>query len=104
MGGDGFLALLERLFQDAVVAPLGRVIFFDVAFWSDDVDVPLVVLWLIIGAVYSTLRFRFVNLTLWESAEHIAAVHDERFHELVSRPELDGFTAHPGIYEIISEG
>ena len=49
-------------------------------------------------------RFRFVNIAVWESAEHIKAAHDERFRELISRPELDGITAHPGIYEIISEG
>ncbi|MFI5891125.1 antibiotic biosynthesis monooxygenase family protein [Actinoplanes sp. NPDC051513] len=49
-------------------------------------------------------RFRFVNVTLWESAEHIAAAHDERFRELLSHPALNEITAHPGIYEVISEG
>ncbi len=49
-------------------------------------------------------RFRFVNVTLWESAEHIMAAHDERARELLSRPELDVVTAHPGIYKLISEG
>ena len=61
MEGTGFLAWLEALFQ-GFVASLESVIFFDVAFWSDTADVPLVVLWLMIGAVYCTLRFRFVNL------------------------------------------
>jgi AGCS family alanine or glycine:cation symporter len=62
MAEDGFLAQLERLFQAGVVAPLDRVIFFDVAFWSDTVDVPLVVLWLMLAALYFTVRFQFVNL------------------------------------------
>ncbi|HVH19399.1 MAG TPA: alanine/glycine:cation symporter family protein [Myxococcota bacterium] len=61
MEGTGFLAWLEALFQ-GFVASLESVIFFDVAFWSDTANVPLVVLWLMIGAVYCTLRFRFVNL------------------------------------------
>jgi AGCS family alanine or glycine:cation symporter len=61
MEGTGFLAWLEALFQ-GFVASLESVIFFDVAFWSDTANVPLVVLWLMIGAVYCTLRFQFVNL------------------------------------------
>jgi len=57
----GLLSQLEGLFQAAVVDPIEAVIFFDVAFWTDRVDVPLVVLWLILGASYFTLRFQFVN-------------------------------------------
>ncbi|WP_460525576.1 antibiotic biosynthesis monooxygenase family protein [Flindersiella endophytica] len=55
-------------------------------------------------AASADARFRFVNVTLWESAEHIEAAHDEHFRELVTRPEMNGITAHPGIYEVISEG
>jgi AGCS family alanine or glycine:cation symporter len=61
-GTDGFVRLLEQIFTGWVVAPLEAVIFFDVAFWSADVQVPLVVLWLIIGATWFTLRLQFVNL------------------------------------------
>jgi AGCS family alanine or glycine:cation symporter len=57
----GFLSQLESLFQAWVVGPVEWVIFFDVAFWSEQVSVPLVVLWLIIGATFFTLRFQFVN-------------------------------------------
>ena len=61
---------LESLFSSAVVAPLSAVIFFDVAFWSDSVHVPLplVVLWLILGAVFFTLRFQFVNFRAFRHA------------------------------------
>jgi AGCS family alanine or glycine:cation symporter len=62
MQSTGFLALLEALFQNGIVGPLSKIIFFDVAFWTDEADVPLVVLWLIVGAVYCTVRFQFVNL------------------------------------------
>jgi len=62
---SGFLSGLEALFRDWVVDPLTRVIFFDVAFWDAPgdagVQVPLVVLWLILGATFFTLRFQFVN-------------------------------------------
>jgi AGCS family alanine or glycine:cation symporter len=64
---EGFLGQIEALFSTWVVDPLRAVIFFDVAFWDDaagdpGVQIPLVVLWLIIGATYFTLRFQFVSL------------------------------------------
>ena len=55
----GFLGQLESFFSTVVVGTLSKIIFFDVAFWTDSADVPLVVLWLIIGAVYCTVRFSF---------------------------------------------
>jgi AGCS family alanine or glycine:cation symporter len=64
-GSEGFLGLLEAAFADWIVGPLSAVIFFDVAFWDDGsgdaVQLPLVVLWLIVGAVFFTLRFQFIN-------------------------------------------
>jgi len=69
---DGFLNLLERLFAGYLVKPLSAVIFFDVAFWDnasgDAVQIPLVVLWLILGAIFFTLRFQFVNLRAFRHA------------------------------------
>jgi AGCS family alanine or glycine:cation symporter len=59
---QGFLPGLESVFSSFVVDPLSAVIFFDVAFFSDSVQVPLVVLWLIVGASWFTLRFHFVSL------------------------------------------
>jgi AGCS family alanine or glycine:cation symporter len=61
MEDTGFLGGLEAFFQ-VVVDALDKVIFLDVAFWTDAADVPLVVLWLALGALYFTLRFRFINL------------------------------------------
>jgi len=61
----GFLSLLELFFAEVVVKTLADVIFFDVAFWDDAsgdaIQVPLVVLWLILGALFFTLRFQFIN-------------------------------------------
>ena len=91
---DGFLRMLERLghavgpllgplerlfgqfeqfFGRWVVDPLSSVIFFDVWFWDDaspggGIVLPIVVLWLIIGATFFTLRFRFVNLRAFRHA------------------------------------
>ena len=73
---EGFLDALDRLevlFGLWVVDPLSAVIFFDVWFWDGapgepDVVLPIVVLWLILGATFFTLRFRFVNFRAFRHA------------------------------------
>jgi AGCS family alanine or glycine:cation symporter len=63
---QGFLSALDGLFQDFVVAPISSVLFFDLAFWdngqADEIQLPIVVVWLSCAALFFTLRFRFVNL------------------------------------------
>jgi AGCS family alanine or glycine:cation symporter len=59
---DQVLTLLEEVFLAYVVDPLSAVMFLDVAFFTHAFQVPLVVLWLVIGALFCTLRFQFVNL------------------------------------------
>jgi alanine or glycine:cation symporter, AGCS family len=55
-------------FMGAVDAGVGRVnavigafFFWDVAFWSETVTIPLVVLWLVLGAIFFTFQMRFIN-------------------------------------------
>ncbi|MEZ4334560.1 MAG: alanine:cation symporter family protein [Myxococcota bacterium] len=64
---ESLFSLVEQGFSNWVVAPLGRIIFFDLAFWDDAsgnaLEVPAVVAWLITGAVFFTFRFGFVNVT-----------------------------------------
>ena len=66
MDATGFWAQLDALFQTCIVAPLGAFFFFDLAFWDDAsgdaIRAPLVVVWLLFGAAYFTLRLRFVSL------------------------------------------
>ncbi len=63
---------LQAVFSDVVVAGLSRVVFFDVVFWDRPGDagvtIPLVVLWLVIGATFFTLRFNFANVRLFRHA------------------------------------
>jgi AGCS family alanine or glycine:cation symporter len=63
-----FLNRLEQWFASYVVDSIEAVIFFDVAFWDPDVTLPLVVLWLIFGATFFTLRFHFVNFRAFRHA------------------------------------
>lgn len=60
------LDAIDASFGSWVVGPMESVFFLDVAFWDNGTDgelkVPLVVLWLIIGAIFFTFRFSFINL------------------------------------------
>jgi AGCS family alanine or glycine:cation symporter len=60
-----WLSKLDVLFATLVVAPLSRVIFADLWFWDNgeagEVQLQAVVVWLVLGALFFTLRFQFVN-------------------------------------------
>jgi len=63
---ESVFSLVEAVFKEWVVDPIGATIFFDLAFWDDAtgdaLQVPAVVAWLIAGALFFTLRFQFVNV------------------------------------------
>ncbi|MEE3330790.1 MAG: amino acid carrier protein [Myxococcota bacterium] len=63
-----FLKSVEHAFSDYLVAPLGAVLFFDLAVWTDDYALPAVVVWLVLGAIFFTLRFQFVNFRAFRHA------------------------------------
>jgi alanine or glycine:cation symporter, AGCS family len=61
-------SVIERIFADWIVAPINDVIFFDLVFWDnapdaggDAIQLPIVVAWLVVGALFFTFRFQFVN-------------------------------------------
>jgi AGCS family alanine or glycine:cation symporter len=67
----GALDWLRAIFDRWVVAPLDSVIFFDLAFWDhpdQGMKLPLVVVWLMVAAVFFTLRFQFVNVRAFRHA------------------------------------
>lgn len=61
---EDLLTRFDVLFGRYVVEPLGKVIFFDLAFWDEPggVELPLIVLWLALGALFFTFRFGFINV------------------------------------------
>ncbi len=66
-GGIGaFLQSLDAGFGANVVGPIASVLFFDLAFWDNgqpgEIQLPFIVVWLIAGATFFTLRFSFINL------------------------------------------
>ncbi len=82
-----FAGQLGGLFESYVVKPLDAVIFFDLAFWLPDVSLPVVVVWLIIGAFYFTVRFQFVNFRAFRHA--IDCVRGR-----YTNPEAEGEISH----------
>ena len=58
-----------------MVEPLASVLFFDLAFWSDELTIPIVVAWLAFGAIFLTLRMGFVNLRAFRHAIFVVAGH-----------------------------
>jgi len=47
--------------------------FYDVMFWDPDHQLPLVVLWLILGAVFLTVRMGFINIRGFKHAIHVTS-------------------------------
>lgn len=64
----GFLGAIDAVFA-AIVAALEKIIFFDIA------GMPLVVLWLIIGAVFFTIQMKFVNFRAFKHAIDVVRGH-----------------------------
>ena len=61
----GALDAIDAAFGTYVVGPLAAVLFFDLVFWDDPetgLGLPFIVLWLILGATFFTLRMGFINL------------------------------------------
>jgi AGCS family alanine or glycine:cation symporter len=79
------LDAIDAKFGDWVVAPLATVLFFDLIFWDHPEggqNLPFIVLWLVLGAVFFTLRMGFINLRGLKHAVEITAgkydgEHDE---------------------------
>ena len=60
---------IDALFGRYIVDPIGTVIFFDVAFWDngspDEVQLPIVVLWLVLVVLLLVLLVVLLVMLLW---------------------------------------
>ena len=56
-----------------VNAWIGAVFFFDLIFWNDAQRLPFIVLWLVVGAIFLTLRMGFINIRAFRHAIHVTA-------------------------------
>jgi len=77
---------LDALFGQYVVGPMYQVLFFDLAFWDNgqtgELEIPMIVLWLVVGAVFFTIRFNFINLRGFAHAIQVTrGQYDHPSHE-----------------------
>jgi AGCS family alanine or glycine:cation symporter len=68
---DGVMEQADRA-MGALNAVVGAVLFFDVVFWDDTARVPFIVLWLVAGGIFLTLRMGFFNLRGFRHAIQLA--------------------------------
>jgi alanine or glycine:cation symporter, AGCS family len=68
--GQGFMDRIDAA-AGVLVGALSTVFFWDVMFWDPDHVLPLVVLWLVAGAVYFTFRMGFINLRGFRHAVNV---------------------------------
>jgi alanine or glycine:cation symporter, AGCS family len=87
MQSNALFEAIDTFFGRFVVAPLSQVLFWDVLFWDDEVQLPIVVLWLILGALLLTLRMALVNVRAFG---HAVAVTLGRYDD----PEAQGEVSH----------
>lgn len=65
---------IDSFFGDYIVSPLAAILFWPVP----GLDIPLVVAWLLAGAVFFTIKLRFVNIRLFIHAiELVLGKHDK---------------------------
>lgn len=65
---SGFLGGINAIFT-GIVAAMDKVIFFDIG------GMPLIVLWLIVGAIFFTIRMKFVNIRAFQHAIDVTRGH-----------------------------
>ena len=87
LAADSANGTLNAIF-DQVNGTLAAVLFFDV--WPGDAEMPFIVAWLLVGAVFLTLRMGFVNLRMMG---HAFAIIRGKYHTPEDRGEVTPFQA-----------
>jgi AGCS family alanine or glycine:cation symporter len=69
---------------------IGAVFFFDLLFWDNQHSLPLLVLWLVLGAIFFTLRMGFIN---FRAFGHAIAVTRGIYDDPAASGEVSHFQA-----------
>jgi len=79
---ETWMTQFDRFFGDYLVTPLEKTLFFD--FWTESwlgTSVPVVVFWLFIGAVFFTIRMKFINIRgFWHAIRVTKGDYDDPSH------------------------
>ena len=75
----GWIDWVDAKFGEYIVAPLAEVLFF--SFWTKNwlgYDVPIVVVWLFVGAIFFTVYMRFINIrAFWHALRVTKGDYDD---------------------------
>lgn len=85
----GWQASLDAA-MGAVNGAISAVFFFDLIWWRADQTLPLVVAWLVLAAIFLTLRMRFINIRAFR---HAIAVTRGRYTDPSEPGEVSHFQA-----------
>ncbi len=84
--GGGIAGLIDES-MGAMNAIIGAVFFFDLLFFDPDHSLPLLVFWLVIGAVFFTFRMGFINIrAFWHAIQVTRGIYDD--------PAAEGEVSH----------
>jgi len=70
---DTVMNNVDAAFGEWFVGPLAGVLFWDMAVWTDAYSLPIIVVWLVLGAIFFTLRMGFINLRGFKHAILVTA-------------------------------
>ena len=70
--GGGFMDTVDSV-MGSVNGVIASVFFYDVAFWSDTIRIPFVVIWLVIASSFLTVRMGFINVRAFKHALQVTA-------------------------------
>jgi len=73
-----------------IVSKIATLLFFDVLFFSDKLKLPFIIAWLVIGAMFFTIRMGFINLRAFRHAIYCVR---GRFDKADDRGEVNHFQA-----------
>ncbi|MGB0680285.1 MAG: alanine/glycine:cation symporter family protein [Polyangiales bacterium] len=86
--------ILDDAFRRWLVRPVAALFFFDLIFWDNTAaqnrELPFIVAWLFTGAVFFTLRLRFINIRAFA---HAIQVVRGRFDDPRDKGEVSHFQA-----------
>ena len=85
-----FFEPLNEFWGEWINEPIGFVFFADVLFFTDEVTLPLAVIWLIVGAIFFTLRMNFINL---RGFRHAIEVVRGKYSDPSDKGEVSHFQA-----------
>ena len=82
----GVFEKIDKAFGEIFVAPLASLLFYDLWFWDNDeegqVSIPFIVFWLVLGALFFTVRMGFINIRAFLHAiDVVRGKFDEEDHE-----------------------